>query len=108
MDARHLAGDFLEDLASPLFACGNAVLLGDGARAARAPGVDDAQVGGLRFAKAEEHRLGFFGVACLVWDIVSTRIVQIEESNSGINQEHTILDGVIMGCAGQIRRRNVL
>lgn len=55
LDLADFAGDFFEDLAAPFFARGDRGDGCDGAGAAGAAGVDDAQVGGLGGAEAEEH-----------------------------------------------------
>lgn len=65
LDSGNLAGDFFEDLATPFLAGGDGCLLGDGAGTAGSACVNDSEVGGLGFAEAEEHGLGFFGVARL-------------------------------------------
>lgn len=65
LDPRYFAGDFFEDLTAPFFACGDRAHGCDELGAARAAGVEDAEVGGLGGAEAEKHRLRFFAVAGL-------------------------------------------
>ena len=65
LDPGHLARDLLQHLAAPLLADGDRGDGGDEFRAAGAGEVEDAEVGGLGGAEAEEHGLRFFGVAGL-------------------------------------------
>ena len=55
LDLAHFARDLLQDLAAPFFARRDREDGGDVFGAAGAAGVDDAEVGGLRGAEAEEH-----------------------------------------------------
>lgn len=65
MDLGYFAGYLFEDLTAPFFAHGDGVDGCDEFRAARAASVEDAEVGGLLGAEAEEHGLRFLAVAGL-------------------------------------------
>ena len=65
MDFRNFAGDLFEDLAAPLFGERDGGYGGYGFGARGGVYGEDAEGGGLRGAEAEEHGLGFFGVAGL-------------------------------------------
>jgi len=71
LDPGYLAGDFFEDLAAPFLAHGDRAHGCDELGAARAAGVEDAEVGGLGGAEAEEHGLRLFAVAGLEGGAVS-------------------------------------
>ncbi len=74
LDLGHLARDLLEYLAAPFLADGDPLDGGDEFGPSRARDVEDAQVGGLRGAEAEQHRLRFLGVSRL-GGIVSEKLV---------------------------------
>lgn len=65
LDLGDLARDLFEDLAAPFLARRDRRDLGDDFGPPGATRVDDAEVGGLLGAEAEEHRLRFFRVARL-------------------------------------------
>ncbi len=65
LDLADFSGNLFEDLTAPLLTTGNGGDFGDEFGTACPACVDDAEGGSLLGAETEEHRLRFFGVACL-------------------------------------------